>query len=133
MPEARIVACFVERDANDLYESIWRPEAFPLWASGLAAAGLEPDGDGWRGQGPEGPIRITFTGHNPDRVMDHRVDLDDGRVVVVPMRLVARGGGCEVRLTLIRQPWMTPERLAQDEAWMRRDLAALKAWAEGGA
>jgi hypothetical protein len=33
-------------------------------------------------------------------------------------------------LTLFRQPSMSTEKFAQDEAWVRRDLGALKAFAE---
>lgn len=130
MPESRVVTCVVRREARDLYELIWRPACLSRWASGLAA-GLEPDGDGWCGQGPEGPVRITFTPHNPDGVLDHRIELGDDRTIDVPMRIVARGSESDVRLTLFRQPGMTSERFAADEAWMRRDLEALKAWAEG--
>ncbi|UYW25920.1 hypothetical protein OKC48_22015 [Methylorubrum extorquens] len=63
--------------------------------------------------------------------MDHWVDLGDGRVVYVPMRVIANGEGSEVMLTLFRQPDMSDEKLAEDEAWVRRDLASLKRLAEG--
>jgi len=125
MFEARTLSVSIRRDARALYEAIWRPEIFPLWASGLSAAGLKREGESWAAQGPDGPIRITFTGHNEFGVMDHRVELGGGRVVCVPMRVIANGDGAEVMLTLFRQPWMTPEQFAKDEAWVQRDLARL--------
>ena len=130
MLHAKTLSVSIARPWHDVYEAFWRPEAFPGWASGLSDASLRQDGEAWTAQGPEGPIRIRFTGHNAFGVMDHGVDLGDGRVVEVPLRVIANGEGCEVLLTLFRQPEMTDEKYAQDEAWVRRDLAALKALAE---
>jgi hypothetical protein len=131
MLEAKVISCSVRRDARELYEMLWKPESFPLWASGLSSASLERDAAGWTAQGPDGPIRITFSEHNAFGVMDHWVDLGDGRIVYVPLRIVANQEGSEVMLTLFRQPGMTDEKFAEDEAWVRKDLAALKALAEG--
>lgn len=130
MFEAKVIACSVRRTARELYEMFWTPESFPKWASGLSEASLERDEAGWRAQGPEGPIRIMFSEHNRFGVMDHWVDLADGRIVYVPMRVVANGDGSEVMLTLFRQPGMSDEKLAEDEAWIRRDLAVLKGLTE---
>lgn len=132
MLDVRMVSCSVRRDARSLYEMLWRPESFVLWASGLSSASLERDQDGWKAEGPEGPVRITFTDHNSFGVMDHWVDLGGGRIVYVPLRVISNAEGSEVQLTLFRQPDMSVEKFAQDEAWVRRDLAALKALAEGG-
>ncbi len=130
MLESKVIACSVLRTARELYEMLWTPECFPKWASGLSDASLERDGDGWRAQGPEGPIRITFSEHNNFGVMDHWIHLEDGRVVYVPLRIIANGDGSEVMLTLFRQPGMSDVKLAEDEAWIRRDLAVLKVFAE---
>jgi hypothetical protein len=131
MLHAKTISVSIGRPWQEVYETLWRPEAFARWASGLSAAALHPDGDSWVGQGPDGPIRVRFTAHNALGVMDHAVDIGEGRIVHVPMRVIANGEGCEVLLTLFRQPEMTEEKYAQDEAWVRRDLAALKALAEG--
>ncbi|PZR18006.1 MAG: polyketide cyclase [Azospirillum brasilense] len=126
MLEARTLSITVARDWRALYEALWQPESFPLWASGLSTSPLEPDGDAWKAQGPEGPIRIRFTGHNAFGVMDHRVELQDGRVVHVPMRVVANGEGAEVMLTLYRQPGMSEDAFRRDQDWVRRDLQHLR-------
>ncbi|MOA25382.1 hypothetical protein D3C78_1461030 [compost metagenome] len=57
---------------------------------------------------------------------DHWVHLEDGRVVYVPLRVVANGDGCTVALTLFRRPEMDDERFAADCDWVRRDLLALR-------
>ncbi|MCW8086696.1 SRPBCC family protein [Sabulicella glaciei] len=131
MLDARTVSVSVNRPWRELYEAIWRPECFPRWASGLSRSTLQPEGDAWTAQGPEGPVRIHFTGHNAFGVMDHFVDTGDGSVIHVPMRVVPNGAGAEVMLTLFRQPGMTDEQFEADFAWMRRDLQALRDWAGG--
>jgi len=130
MLHAKTIGISIARPWREVYEAFWRPEAFPGWASGLSNASLRQDGETWMAQGPEGPIRIRFTGHNAFGVMDHSVDLGDGRIVEVPLRVIANAEGCEVLLTLFRQPQMSDEKYAQDEAWVLRDLAALKTLAE---
>lgn len=130
MLESKVITCSVQRSAQDLYEMLWQPESFTRWASGLSSTSLECDDQGWKAQGPEGPLRITFTKHNALGVMDHWVDLGDGRIIYVPLRIVPNGDGSEVMLTLFRQFGMSAEKFAEDEAWVRRDLVALKAFAE---
>lgn len=130
MLDSRTLSISIDRPWHEIYERIWRPEDFPKWASGLSQSGLRRDGDGWRADGPEGPIRIRFTDHNPLGVMDHVVDVGTGPEIRVPMRIVANQAGAEVLFTLFRQPGMSDEKFAADAAWVERDLAALKAFAE---
>ena len=131
MLDARTISISIDRDWREVYAAIWRPEDFPKWASGLSNASLEKKGDAWRAAGPEGPVTIRFTGHNAFGVMDHWVDPGGGRIVYVPLRVVENGTGAEVILTLFRQPDMTDAKFAEDEAWVTRDLAALKRLVEG--
>ena len=73
---------------------------------------------------------VRFTSHNPFGVMDHWVDLPTGQTVYVPLRVIPNRDGCDVQLTLFRQPAMSDVDLARDVAWVERDLAALKALIE---
>ena len=125
--EATTLTISIERPWREVYEAIWRPLDFPKWASGLSAAGLQPEGELWRARGPEGSVLIQFTPHNAFGVMDHAVDLGGGAIVRVPMRVIPNGDGAEVLLTLYRQPGMDDEKFAADADWVRRDLRALKA------
>ncbi|MCO6419491.1 polyketide cyclase [Siccirubricoccus sp. KC 17139] len=131
MLEARWVSISVERPWRELYDAIWRPDFFPRWASGLSASAMERDGAWWKARGPEGPIRIRFTDHNPYGVMDHEVDPGSGPAIHVPMRVIPNGAGAEVVLTLFRQPGMPEERFLADAEWVRRDLLALKSLVSG--
>lgn len=109
-----------------LYERIWRPEFFPKWASGLSKSDLHEEDGAWVATGPEGPVRIQFTGYNAYGVMDHFVELGGGNEVHIPLRVIQNGAGAEVLLTLYRQPDIDDERFATDAEWVNRDLAALK-------
>lgn len=132
MYRSETVCVSVDRDASALYEAFWRPECFPSWASGLSQGDLRQGEDGWQADGPEGPVTIRFSAHNAFGVMDHWVDLGDGRVVFVPMRIVANGTGSAVMLTLFQYPDMSDEIFARDRDWVRRDLETLKSLAEEG-
>ena len=107
MLEAQTVSVSIARPWEEVYEAIWRPQDFARWASGLSKSSLEKDGDAWKAQGPDGPIRVRFTDHNAFGIMDHIVDLGGGREVHVPMRIIANEDGAEALLTVLRQPEMS--------------------------
>ena len=127
MLEPRTISVSIDRNWYEVYETIWRPEDFPKWASGLSKSTLTRDGDAWKAEGPEGEVRICFTDHNDFGVMDHSVTLGDGTVIFVPLRVIRNGDGAEVLLTLFRQPKMSDALFAADAEWIVRDLLALKA------
>ena len=131
MRELRTLSISIARNWKLVYEAVWRPEDFPRWASGLSQSQLtREDSEWWQAQGPDGPIRIRFSDHNAFGILDHFVDLGNGREIYVPMRIVANAEGAEVLFTLFRQPEMTAEKFAADTAWVERDLQALKALME---
>lgn len=126
MLPARTYSVSIAQDWRALYEHIWRPDFFPKWAAGLSDSALTQDGETWLAEGPDAPIRITFTPQNDYGVMDHWVDTGDGNVVHVPLRVVQNGAGAEVMLTLYRQPDMDDERFSADSKWVVADLRKLK-------
>jgi hypothetical protein len=129
MLDSQTVSISIDRPWQVVYDAIWRPKDFAKWASGLARSALEPDGECWKGQGPEGPITVRFTPYNPYGVMDHFVEIGAAEIYV-PMRVIANGRGAVVSLVLFRQPDMSDDRYAADAAWIRRDLMVLKALCE---
>lgn len=128
--ESRTLTVRIERALQDAYAFLSSPENFALWASGLGK-GLARAGTGWTAETPGGPVEIGFAEPNAFGVLDHRVRLASGQEVAVPMRVIANGGGCEVLLTLLRQPDMTPAQFAADAEWVQRDLQSLKRVLEG--
>src|SRR3546814_1444681 len=130
MLPARTYSVSIDHEWRSLYDRIWRPEFFTRWASGLTESDLRQDGDDWFADGPEGPVRIRFTGHNDFGIMDHFVDVGDGQKIHIPLRVIQNDGGAEVMLTLFRQPGMDAEKFAADARWIHSDLKALNALIE---
>jgi hypothetical protein len=127
MLETRTISISINRNWNDVYEAIWRPESFPKWASGLSKSSLAKYGEVWKAEGPEGPITIRFTDHNVFGVMDHYVNVGIGSQIHIPLRIIPNGEGAEVLLTLFRQPGMSDAKFEADAQWVERDLLSLKA------
>ena len=115
----------VARSAAEAYEFLSMPENFPKWASGLGKS-LQKVGGEWIAQTAAGRVRVRFSEANRFGVLDHSVVREDGTGVYVPLRVVAKGTGCELVLTLVREPGMSDEKFAADAEWVMRDLHAAK-------
>ena len=120
------IACPLER----AYDYLCVPEHFCQWASGLASSLQQVDGQ-WLAATPQGQVRLTFSAPNAYGVLDHWVHITPQVSVYVPLRLVANGDGCELILSLFRQPDMSDERFEADAQWVMRDLLAAKQLLEG--
>lgn len=128
---ARTLGVSIVVDAVTAYRCLSEPLNFPRWASGLATSLRQHDGRWWA-ETPEGRAEVRFSPANEYGVLDHSVHLPGGQVVHVPLRVVPHGDGCELLLTLFRQPAMTDARFEADVQWVQRDLQAAKTWLEGG-
>jgi hypothetical protein len=123
--ERRTLSIAIDRPAAEAYEFLSAPENFPKWASGLAGS-LRRVGDEWIADTPEGRAVVRFSERNVHGVLDHSVTLPRGVTIYVPLRVVPKGEGCELVLTLFRRPDMSEERFAADAEWVMRDLGAAK-------
>lgn len=115
----------IARPAEEAYAFLCVPDNFPRWASGLGDSLRRVD-DEWEAQTAAGPVRVRFSEPNTRGVLDHAVTLPRGDSVYVPLRVVPCERGCELVLTLFRQPGMTDEKFAADAEWVMRDLQAAK-------
>lgn len=129
MAESLYLSVSIARDAEAAYAFLCVPENFPKWASGLGP--LRRSGEGWVTETPEGPMQVRFSERNAFGVLDHWVTPSSGPTITVPLRVIRNGDGCELVLTLFRQPGMSDERFAADGEWVMRDLMAAKALLEG--
>jgi hypothetical protein len=128
--DARKLSVSIHRPAAEVYEFLSLPENFPKWASGLGASQRRAGAD-WIAETADGPATVCFTERNSRGVLDHSVQLPRGASVYVPLRVIANGDGCELVLTLFRQPEMSDEKFAADAAWVTRDLQVAKRILEG--
>ena len=123
--EVRKLSVSIDRPAAEAYDFLSVPENFARWASGLGGSLRRAGGD-WIAETAEGPVKVCFSERNAFGVLDHSVTLPQGRSVYVPLRVRPRNKGCELELTLFRQPEMSDEKFAADAEWILRDLNAAK-------
>jgi hypothetical protein len=123
--EMRRLSIAIDRAAAEAYEFLSAPENFPKWATGLAGS-LRKMGEDWIADTPEGRAVVRFSERNAYGVLDHSVTLPRGVTLYVPLRVVPKGDGCEVVLTLFRRPGMSDESFAADAEWVMRDLGTAK-------
>ena len=123
--EMRRISIGIDRAAAEAYEFLSVPENFPKWATGLAGS-LAKVGDDWIADTPEGRAVVRFSERNAYGVLDHSVTLPRGVTIYVPLRVIAKGEGCELVLTLFRRPGMSDDHFAADAEWVMRDLGAAK-------
>ena len=126
----RKLSVAIGRPLAEAYAFLSQPENFPKWASGLGRALRQVDGE-WIADTAQGPARVRFSEPNAFGVLDHAVTLPHGRSVYVPLRIVAKGAGCELELTLFRQPEASDAQFAADAEWVMRDLGTAKLLLEG--
>lgn len=123
--DVRKLRVSIARSAEEAYEFLSLPENFGKWASGLGASLRKVDGE-WVAESAAGPVRVRFSERNSHGVLDHAVTDPQGTGVYVPLRVLPRATGCELELTLIRQPGMSDDKFAADADWVMRDLQAAK-------
>ena len=128
--EVRRLSIAIDRAAAEAYEFLSAPENFPQSATGLAGSQRKA-GDDWIADTPDGRAVVRFSERNAYGVLDHSVTLPRGVTVYVPLRVVPKGEGCELVLTLFRRPGMSDEHFAADAEWVMRDLSAAKRVLEG--
>jgi len=129
--ETRCLSISIDCPQPSAYAWLSVPENFPLWAAGLATSLREVDG-AWVAESPLGSMKIRFSPPNELGVLDHWVYPETGGEIYVPLRVVANGNGCELTLTLFRQPGMSDERFAADAKLVRKDLQFARKILESG-
>jgi hypothetical protein len=82
--------------------------------------------EGWIADSQGGVVKVRVTPRNSFGLVDHYVTRPSGQQVYVPMRSIANGGGCELLLTLFREPNTSDEQYASDTDFVKRDLNGLK-------
>lgn len=102
------------------------PANWRQWASGLGEMQFNAGTGAWTAQQESGVVSIVFTPPNDFGILDHRVTLPDGSVVIMPARAIANGDSTELVFTLFRQPGMDDATWERDEDWVRSDLEKLR-------
>lgn len=125
--EFKVVSETVAAPAHAVYEfARWR-EHLHRWASGLASADIEEEGDHWVvADSPMGRIEIRMAPRNDFGVLDHDVTMPDGTTTHNAFRVTSVDEGCALTFVVLRQAGAGDEAFAADAAHVLRDLKALK-------
>ena len=130
MHEVEHISIYINRSPNEVYGFASNPENLSHWAAGLTSSKIRRVGDVWLADTPFGKVKIKFAEKNTFGVMDHDVELESGRIVHNPMRVVPNEDGSEFIFTLLLQQDMTDEQFVADKQAVEKDLATLKALLE---
>lgn len=132
MRPSRTVSVSIDCPPSQVYDFVSDPENLPRWAAGLGRS-VSKVNEQWIVQTSSGPMGIRFVEGNDLGVLDHRVALESGEEILVPMRVVANGAGSEVMVTVFRLAGTSAEGFARDVGLVERDLKTLKRTLEGKA
>ena len=130
--EIKIVSETVAAPARQVYEFARQRENLHLWASGLASADIEQEGDHWVvADSPMGRIEIRMAPRNDFGVLDHDVTTPDGVTTHNAFRVTPVDEGCALSFVVLRQVGASDEAFAADAAHVLKDLRSLKGLMEG--
>ncbi|WP_157256053.1 SRPBCC family protein [Pelomonas sp. Root1217] len=133
--EIKIVSETVAAPAHEVYEFASQRENLHLWASGLASADIEQEGDHWVvTDSPMGRIQIRMAPRNDFGVLDHDVTTPDGVTTHNAFRVTPVDEGSALTFVVLRMAGAGAgagdEDFERDAAHVRKDLRALKALME---
>lgn len=129
--EFKVVSETVATPAYEVYEFARRREHLHRWASGLASADIEEEGDHWVvADSPMGRIEIRMAPRNDFGVLDHDVTMPDGVTTHNAFRVTSVDEGCALSFVVLRQAGASDDEFARDAAHVLKDLRTLKALVE---
>ncbi|KQW45381.1 MULTISPECIES: SRPBCC family protein [unclassified Roseateles] len=132
--EIKVVSETVNAPARQVYEFARQRENLHRWASGLASADIEEEGDHWVvTDSPMGRIRISMAPSNDFGVLDHDVNTPDGMTTHNAFRVTPVDDGCALTFVVLRAAGASDEAFEHDAAHVLKDLRALKALVEAQA
>jgi hypothetical protein len=130
--EIKIVSETVAAPARQVYEFARQRENLHLWASGLASADIEQEGDHWVvADSPMGRIEIRMAPRNDFGVLDHDVTTPDGVTTHNAFRVTPTGDGSLLSFVVLRLPGASDEEFERDCGLVAADLRTLATLVEG--
>lgn len=122
---SRHIAEVIRCPADEVYAFASDPANLPSWAAGLST-GIESVDGRWGADSPMGRAVVTMAPWNEFGVLDHAVELPDGRTFLNPLRVLPLGTDSEIVFTLRTPPGMSIEDMEADAASVTVDLLTLK-------
>lgn len=125
--EIKVISETIAAAAGQVYEFARQRENLHLWASGLASADIEDEGDHWVvTDSPMGRIQIRMAPRNDFGVLDHDVTTPDGVTTHNAFRVTPVDEGCALTFVVLRMAGADDDAFEKDATHVRKDLRALK-------
>lgn len=128
--DVKIVSQPVAASAASVYAFAHQRKNLHLWASGLASADIEQEGDHWAADSPMGRIQIKMAPKNDFGVLDHDVTTPDGTTTHNAFRVTPVDESSVLTFVVLRQKGADDAAFEKDAAHVQKDLQALKALME---
>ncbi len=120
---SKTLSISIDCSVNKAYEFISNPENLPQWSF---FESVKKVNDQWIAETRDGPMNIRFVDRNEFGIVDHFVTPSPDESIIVPMRIIPNGTGCEVIFTAFQQPMMSEGQFNQDLDQVQQDLETLK-------
>jgi hypothetical protein len=125
MLRSKTVNIFISSPVEKVYRYVSDIAHLPEWGKTFCRSARKM-GTGWVIETPQGPVKIRMAEKNNLGVLDHTITTASGRDVLVPVRVVPNGTGCEVIFTVFQQTDILDKNYAKDINLVKKDLRALK-------
>lgn len=126
MLQSHLIHLSITRPIGEVYDFLAEPRNYLKWAA-VVGDRFEPMGPLEFGIETEfGPRIVRFTPRNDLGVLDHAVYREGDTPLMMPMRLIANGDGCELAFTFFRRPGMSDAAFQSAIDWIQVDLMGLK-------
>ncbi len=130
MYEFHTINLAIRRPVGEVYAFLAEPTNYPKWAAVVPNTLRRVDAYDWEAETEFGPRLIRFCPRNDLGVLDHAVYRRGEDPVMMPMRVIANGEGCQLTFAFYRRPGTTDEQYSSAIEWVTTDFETLRALLE---
>jgi hypothetical protein len=126
MHQAHIINFGIARPVGEVYTFLADPRNYPKWAAVIESTFRQIGPSEWEAETEFGPRLIRFSARNEFGVLDHAVYRRGDEPLMMPLRVVANGDGCELVFIFYRRPGTTDEQYRSAIEWVTTDFLTLR-------
>ena len=129
MRQSHLIHFSIARPVDDVYAFLVDPKNYPRWAA-VEGGMAQLRANEWLTRTAFGDRIVRFTEPNAYGVLDHALYAKGEEPLVMPMRVVANGGGTDLMFLFIRRDDMSDEQFKSTIEWVTTDLLTLRSLLE---
>jgi len=130
MHQRHIVQISIRRTFEEAYAFLADPLTYPKWAAVDGSTYRQVGPLDWAASTDFGERLVRFCERNSFGILDHAVYREGDTPVMMPMRVIPNGRGCELSFVFFRRPDFTNEQFVSAVEWVTADFLGLKALLE---